>query len=777
VHDATGPIVSVAARGATRAAVHLKVEPQRRLMCRLLGPVQVHDGRRWVETGGTKQRTVLAALLLARGGGVPIHRLERLLWGDEPPETSLAQIQTYIYKLRKIHGFADSLVRQGTGYALTLGPHDVLDLIEFERRISQGRRALADGRGAEASSVLYEALTLWRGPALADVTEDLQRIEQPRLEELRLAVLEDRVDADLAAQRAGRLVPELTGLVAEHPLRERLRGQLMVALHRCGRQAEALQVYHAGRDVLREHSGLDPGERLRRIHERILTDAPPRSASAGAADHGGGDDPRSVPGPARATGDTDPPTRPAQLPPEGLTPVGRQKEITQALDHLGRDPGARAPGPVPVCVVTGMAGTGKSMLAVHVARQLRDQYPDGQLYADLRGTSPRPASVAEVLRSFLQALGIEASSLPGRASERIALYRSAVADRKILVLLDNATGAAAVRPLLPSGAFCAAVVTCRSRLSALAGAGVVDLGALAPHQAEELLGRLVGPARIAAEPQASQRIARACGGLPLALGIAGARLAARPHWPLSRLAARLADERVLLDELSLEDTAVRDSLTRGRGDLPGDMMAAWHALSHLDVPCFAPWVASVLLGMPETTAEDLIDRLVDERLLEVAGTRGPVPHYRFHVLLRVVAREQAIQAVSAAERRAMLGHAFGSWLALAREVERRLARHGEVAPVTGRSRRLPAGVDLERLLADPVSWFEHERPILSAVATHARAERRTVLASELTQVISRLDYAVGQLRRSRRPARPEHHRSLIPLYSAYAHSRADRPGA
>jgi DNA-binding SARP family transcriptional activator len=704
--------------------------------------VQVHDGRRWVETGGTKQRTVLAALLLARGAGVPIGRLERLLWGDEPPETAHAQIQTYIYKLRKIRGFDSSLVRQGTVYALHLSPDDVLDLVEFERRIGQARHALAGGRGPEAASVLHEALAMWRGTPLADVTEDLRRIEQPRLEELRLAALEDRVDADLASQPAGRLVPELTGLVAEHPFRERLRSQLMLALHRCGRQAEALDVYREGHYLLREHSGLDPGERLRRIHEQILADdanVPARAAAAAQRK-----DPEPVPGPGAVRVKPRPAARPAQLPPAGLAPVGREKEIALALDHLVSDPDSRRQGLVRVFVVAGMAGVGKSMLAVHVARQLRDRYPDGQLYADLRGTDARPASVAEVLRGFLQAFGMDAAPLPARTPERIALYRSRVADRKILVLLDDATSATVVRPLLPSGGSCAAIVTCRSRLPAVEGAEVVDLGPFGPDEAVELLAQHAGAARVAAEPQAAERIARACGGLPLALGIAGGRLAARPHWPLSRLADRLADEGTLLDELSLEDTAVRHSLSRVRRDLPEDVLAAWHALSHLDVPCFAPWVVAVLLGVPEAKAEDLVDRLVDERLLEVAETgRSPVLHYRFHILLRAVAREQARRATSAAARRSSLGQAFGSWLALAREAERRLAKEGWALPAADRPRRLPAGVNIERLLADPWSWFEQERPVLEAVAVQARAERRSVLASELAQAVSRFGHTAG----------------------------------
>jgi DNA-binding SARP family transcriptional activator len=731
----TGPGVAWATRGPTG-------EFRQHLTIRLLGPVQVHDGRRWIETGGTKQRTVLAALLLAQGAGVPVSRLERLLWSDDPPETAHAQIQTYVYKLRKIPSLSRALVRQGAGYALHLGPHDVLDLIEFQHQASQARLALAQGREPEAARVLQEALALWRGPALADVTEDLQKIEQPRLEELRLAAIEDRVDANLASDQAAELVPELTGLVAEHPLRERLRGQLMLALHRCGRQAEALQVYRTGRHLLRDHSGLDPGEKLSHIHERILSDIPGRPLLNGTADSGG--DPGPVPSGVQPLGPSESAATPAQLPPAGLVPLGRAKEIAQARDYLVVDPALRALPLVPVCLITGMAGVGKSMLAVHVARELRDRYPDGQLYADLRGTAARPASVAEVLRGFLQALGVDGASLPARTSGRIALYRSKVADRKILVLLDNAPSGTVVRPLLPSGSSCAAIVTSPSRMLAIEGAGIVDLGPFECERAVKLLAQSAGALRVTAEPDSAEAIARHCGGLPLAISIAGARLAARPHWPLSRLASRLADERTLLDELSLEDTAVRERLTRRARSLGDDLLAAWHALSFLDVPCFAPWVAVVLLGIPEARAEDSVDRLADERLLEVMGSgQRPTPYYRIHGLLRAAAREQARRSIPDAARRSSLGQLFGSWLALAREAERRLAGDARGQSAGGRLRRLPAGVDIDRLLADPRGWFERERPVLAAAVTQARAEKRGVLASELAQAVTRLERMPG----------------------------------
>ena len=237
----------------------------------LLGPVEVRRDGSGIRLGGTKQRTVLAVLLLTHGAGVPNQRLERLLWGDRPPETAQAQIQTYIYKLRELLCHDVEIIRQGYGYMMRI-PDSTLDVCDFERRSSLGRQALASGRFAEAAAELRSAVELWRGPALADVTEYLGRIEQPRLEELRLATIEDRLDADLALGRDKELVPELTGLVAEYPLRDRLRGHLMMALHRCGRQAEALATYREGRQILIDEAGLEPSPHLRQLQEMILAD-------------------------------------------------------------------------------------------------------------------------------------------------------------------------------------------------------------------------------------------------------------------------------------------------------------------------------------------------------------------------------------------------------------------------------------------------------------------------------------------------------------------------
>ncbi|MGE5291015.1 MAG: BTAD domain-containing putative transcriptional regulator [Micromonosporaceae bacterium] len=710
---------------------------------RVLGPIQARQRGRWVQIGGTRQRTVLAALLFARSAGVPNPRLERLLWGDAPPDTSHAQILTYIYKLRKLLYPDADVARQGAGYVLRIGPEN-LDLSVFERRADHARRALSNGHAGEAAAELRVALALWRGPVLADVTDHLKRIEQPRLEELRLAALEDRIDADLIMKQEIKLVPELMGLVAEYPLRERLRGQLMLALHRSGRRADALGVYREGRRILVEETGLELGDRLRRIHDAILAGdqaSPPTAewlASSGESVNAVMiEPPAAIEDEVRVWTDG---RRPAQLPPLGPALVGRDKEIAAVMNALQPGSGREGPSAVPVCAITGMAGVGKTALAVHVAHRLRDRYPHGHLHADLRGLDARPARPDEVLGRFLQALGAQGATAGGM-EECLALYRSLVADRRILLVLDNASSERQVRPLLPAGARCAVVITSRSRLPGLDGADAIDLNVLEPHHAVDLIARIAGPQRVAAEPDAAERIARLCGSLPLGVRIAGARLAAHPHWPLSRLANRLADERRLLDELQHDDMDVRGSVMLSCRDLPAATVQALHLLAQLDVPRFASWMVTALLAVPIQTAEDLLDMLVDARLLEVAEPRhAPCGYYRFHELVRRVAREIGGREETVAARRAALRHAFRAWLALAGEAHRRLAGQGLEMIRCARS-RLPDDVTIDALLADPLAWFESERSVLSAVLAQARAERQHVVASELAVVLGRLELA------------------------------------
>ncbi|MDW5328078.1 AfsR/SARP family transcriptional regulator [Plantactinospora sp. KLBMP9567] len=616
----------------------------REIEFRILGSVEVVDSTGVVELSASKVRTVLAALLLARGRVVSDSRLAVVLWGDDPPVTAAAQIQTYVSRLRAKLAPDAEIVRQRPGYVLRVAP-DRFDLVRFEQLAARGRDALAEGRPADAAEALRGALALWRGPALAGVTEYLSDAERPRLEEARLAALGDRIDAELALGQHGRLVVELTGLVAADPLREQLRGQLMLTLYRCGRQADALASYQDYRHLLAEELGIDPGRELQDLHKSIL------AAEASL----------TLPAPeARVTVRRTPAEPlPARLPPDVADFTGRDREAAQvvALLRTRPDNGGRRLA----CVIGGMAGLGKTALAIHVGHLLRSSYPDGQIYLDLRGAGPQPADPVDLLGTILRALGTEASEIPPSMADRVQLYQSRLAGRRVLVLLDNAASEQQVRPLLPESPTCAAMVTSRARLAALEGVPLIDLDVLEHQQALELLSKIVGAARVAAEPESAVRIVELCGHLPLGVRIAGARLTAKPHWRLARLADRLSSQRRRLDELRIGDLEVRASVALSLQGLGEPARRAFRLLALLDAPRFAIWTAAVLLDVTLATARELLEQLVDARLLDVVQVDGSSQaRYFFHDLVRALALEQAADEETADERYAALDRTFGS---------------------------------------------------------------------------------------------------------------------
>ncbi|MEV4016583.1 BTAD domain-containing putative transcriptional regulator [Nonomuraea angiospora] len=589
-------------------------------------------------------RTLLATLLLARSRIVSDSRIAAMLWGEHPPATSEAQIQIYVSRLRQKLGVP--IIRQRPGYLLEVDPGR-LDLAEFERLTRDGRRLLDSGSPREAGDVLTQALALWRGPALAGATDLLTDAERPQLEEAKLATLEDRIDADLAVRKHAELVPELTGLVALHPWRERLRGQLMLALYRSGRQAEAVSAYEELRQLLTDDLSIDPGSELRELFTRVL-----------AADPALG--PPAAEEPARLVATA--PTRPAQLPRDIADFTGREDESAylSAMLLRRRQPDAPATG----CVISGMAGVGKTELAVHVAHQCQDSYPDGQLYVDLSGLSAQPVSPFDALGTMLRSLGVDGAVIPPTLDERVKLYRSRLIRQRVLVLLDNASSEQQVRPLLPTGRECGVLVTGRARLAALHGVPILDLDVLERGQALTLLGRIVGEGRMRCEPEEAGRLVELCGYLPLSIRIAGARLAAKPYWRLAQLVKRLDVQHRRLDELRIADTNVRASLIQSYQVLTSSARRAFHLLALLDVPNFALWTAAVVLDEKVADARDLVEQLVDARLLDsIPAASGMADQYRFHDLVRTLALERAAAEEPPRERRAALTRALGgsSW--------------------------------------------------------------------------------------------------------------------
>jgi DNA-binding SARP family transcriptional activator len=616
------------------------------LAVRLLGPLVVSIGGRPVSLTTGRLRALLAVLAVSAGQTVSVARLAEAMWDGDLPADVRRTVQTYVARLRGLLG-TELIASMPAGYVLHAEP-DQVDVLRFGR-------LLADAAAAPEPSVeralLAEAIALWRGAPFEDLPATrLEDSQAPRLVEAYLTAVERRVDLDLADGHHGELVAPLRELVARYPLRESLWVRLLVVLHRGGRQAEALERYETVRVRLAEELGVDPGQDLQRVHLDLLAGRVPEVSEGvrAAAVR------RSVP---------------RQLPvgSDGFT--GREAALA-ALDEVFGDADGRAKRRVVICSISGMAGVGKTALAVHAAQALAERFPDGQLYVDLHGATAglQPLQPLEVLGRFLRALGTDPAAVPADLEEASAAFRSRVAGRRLLVVLDNAADAAQVAPLLPASAGCGVLVTSRRILPALEGAAHLRLDVLDPLEALELLGRLAGQERVAAEPEATAEVARCCGYLPLALRIAGARLAARPTWPVRALAERLADQERRLDELELAEAGARASLAVSSQQLwasddPMDRAAAeaFGLLGLLDGPEVGVPVVARLLDRREEAAEWVLERLVDTQLLET-----PAPgRYRLHDLLRLYARELAHQDHAEPARAAALTRAIGFYVASA----------------------------------------------------------------------------------------------------------------
>ncbi|MFE3637293.1 BTAD domain-containing putative transcriptional regulator [Streptomyces sp. NPDC059168] len=660
---------------------------------RILGPIEALRNGDQIALSGMKAQTVLAALLLARGRVVSDTRLSSLLWGWNPPATMNAQIYTYVSRLRKRLGPEVDLIRQPPGYLIRTNDARV-DTFEFERLDEEGRRAHAQQRFDRAAALLRSALDLWRGPALANVTEHLAEEEVPRLEEAWAGTLERRIDADLALGRHEDLMPELAGLVARFPVRERLRAQFMTALYRSGRQADALETYQQGRRLLAEELGVDPGPELCRAYRAVLDGdlEPPATALLVTAAF-----PSAAEKPAPAAVLALPPS-PATLPSAGVDVVGRDAlladigaRLTAAGPHDGlpshRAPGAaretgreRLPGHgriVPAgagtpgapgsaspalrrVLLTGMPGAGKTALAVSVAASLAAHYPDGQLYVDLSGPDGAPGGLRQVLVRQLRALGdSEGCSLDTDAlgfDDLLCRYRARTAGRRLLVVLDGAVGDRQILPLLPTGPEAGLLLTARRPLATIPPADTVHIGPMTRTDSLALLSAVAGADRVAAEPAAADAIAEHCADLPLALRIAGARLAARPHWSLDRLRQRLANPAARPRELRYGDLDLSRAFAVC---LPRLAPAELEGLARLAAVLSGPFRAVAgarVMELPVRRTEDLLEELVDAALLEMAGVdRKSRPLYRFHPLVRTFAA--ALPPTTPADR---LGEALAS---------------------------------------------------------------------------------------------------------------------
>ncbi|MFB9682989.1 AfsR/SARP family transcriptional regulator [Amycolatopsis plumensis] len=628
----------------------------------VLGPLAVESPPgRWAVLRGERQRTLLAVLLLNAGRHVPVDVLVEALWPDGPPKSSASNLHTYLSRLRdRIDGLQ---VEHGpAGYRLHVEPEE-LDLLVFRSAVAEGRRA-ADP--VAAAGHYRRALALWRGPVLAGLHVPRLDADVARLESERLAVFEDCVDAELTAGRHGELTGELQAMITEHPLRERLAAQLMTALHRAGQQGSALEVYRRLRTTLIEELGVEPGAEARRVHAAVLR----------------GEDP--VPRLPPAVWPV------CQLPPDIGDFTGRDAELAELAEVLDAGSG------VPVAVLSGEPGSGKSTLAVRAAHRLRARFPDGQLYVPLAGRD-----IGEVLADLLRALGVPGPAVPDDVRARAAVFRGRLTDRRVLVVLDDAVDPEHVRTLLPGTPGCAVLVTSRRRLSGLAGAHRLALGPLSGADAAELLHRLAG-ARVARERADAERIITACARLPLALRIAGSRLAIRPHLRLGELAGRLEDEVRRLDELTVSDLAVRSSIALSYEGLRPAARRAFRLLGRCRLADLPAWAVTTLVDDPDEAVEEL----VEASLLEARGAdETGEGRYRMHDLVRLFAAELDDPVPSEGLRTVL-----AATLALADAAAARLPRTVPMPPPAHAAPAQPLPDSLvERLLARPDDWFAAER--------------------------------------------------------------------
>ena len=545
----------------------------------LLGPLEVRVGARPVPITSRHQRALLAALALRPGETLSADRLIDALWGERPPPTAPKALQVQVSKLRRLLE-APVLTTGDGGYELRL-PDEAVDAVRFERLLAQQRPR--------------EALALWRGDALGDLLPGpVLAAETSRLEDSRRGALEHRIEADLRLGRHRDLLGELKGLMIRYPVHEQFCVQLMLAAYRSGQRDEALAAYDRLRRVVVEHTGLEPSERLRRLHHDVLVDSPALTA-----------DVQAPAGPSPA---------PAEIPAAPEILVGRAHDLARIGAAVRRRPEAAAPG---LAVLCGPPGAGKSATALFVAQRLRHRFPDGQLFAALHTRTGVPADPLDVLRDFLAAVGDEQP--PTRLEAAARRFRSWTADRKALIVLDDAAGAEQVAPLLPNGRGCGTLVTSRGMLPGLSGAATVRLGPLDPGDAFQLLGLLVGEARVLKHPEAALELAELCDNLPLAIRVAAERLAARPLVGLPELAASLRMEETRLDELRVGGLDVgarmRDAVRRlERGD-----RQAVRRLAALGPAGFGLEQAAKALELDERPAQHAVNRLLECSMLEESG--------------------------------------------------------------------------------------------------------------------------------------------------------------
>jgi DNA-binding SARP family transcriptional activator len=604
---------------------------------RILGSIELWTGSALADIGPARQRSILGALLVDPERPVPLESLVDRVWGDRPPAGVRNVVHTYITRLRRALALASAglpepigLVRSPSGYLVSMDLGAV-DLVRFRRLLKNAQHETLGDQ--ERSALLQQALNMWRGDALGGMHSDWAARVRETLRQLHHEALSQWADTEIRLERPGAVLSELRAALLTEPLSEQLGERLMLALYLEGRSVDALEHYQSMRRLIAKELGTDPSPRVQQLYETILRGekaTPPPLPERSGDPHGAATHQLLVP--SRPV-----PVVPQMLPMDLPDFTGRERELDLIQRTLTR-PSVSQP---PALLIIGGGGVGKTALAVHLGHRLQSAFPDGQLYAALRGSGARPADPHAVLGRLLRALGTELDQIPADPDERAEVYRLALAGRHLLITLDDAVDDEQVQPLLPGSGDTAVLLTSRGRLSTPLGTRVLQLADLPHGHSVRLLARMLGAERVTQEPAAAAAIARYCAGLPLALRAAAERLNTRPHWSLRRYAERLSDEGRRLDELAHSSLSVRASFTVSYNALPDDAREVLRCLADLTVSEFDAHLACPVLGKDFATVEDACEQLVEAHFLTVAEAAvADLPtRYRLDGLQRSFAQE------------------------------------------------------------------------------------------------------------------------------------------
>ena len=685
----------------------------------LLGPVRVHGGDGPVEIRGALRRTLLAALLLHRGSVVSADRLAELIWGERPPAGVTTSLYNQVMRLRQaLGGDAERIRAVAPGYLIDVEPGE-LDLDEFTELCARARRAAAAADWAGAGGLYAAALALWRGEMLADVPALHGQVSIHQYEEDRLLALQGRIEADLSLGRQDELVGELRTLIGYHPLREAFHAQLMLALYRSGRQADALAVYRDLRRATIAELAVEPGREIGELHNRILRSDPALSPPKPSPDT-----------PAPVTAAPEPRDAPQQLPVDSRLFTGRTAEL-ERLVELARTAGAgEDAGMVVISALSGMGGIGKTALAVRAGHRMGGLFPDGRLFIDLRGYDARlpPLPAEHALDYLLRSLGVPSQAIPADPDERAALYRSRLAGSRTLIVLDNAASTAQVQPLLPGTPGCLVLITSRNRMMGLDDAHFFALDTLEPDEAIALLVKVAGDGRVEPEDPDALELVELCGLVPLAVRIVAARLRHDRRLTVAALAERLREESGRLGRLRDEERDLTSVFESSYRNLRPAEARLFRLLGLLPGPDFDAYAAANLTADGLEPTRRRLDSLLGQNLL-VQQTGG---RYRLHDLLRSYARSLGAEPD---EERECLDRLMDYYEDTAMSAAGLLARR--LRPPSADRRRDPDPVRELTDYASAVAWLGAERGNLMALMDQvAEPARRVSLTAALAAFLT-----------------------------------------